>query len=217
MFKCVIFDVDGTLIDTLETIYILCCNTLARFGLRPLTKEEYNPLFGLGARDLTEGILDIVLNGDRSMSETVHQEMVTRYYDNPISGSKPFNGIPEMVNELLRKEVTLAVLTNKPQNILNRMIEEFFKPDSFARCVGHSGNMPLKPDPSTLIALIDELGYKPHECVYVGDTPIDIQTAKGAGAYSIGVLWGLYGKKTLIQSGADMAVNTPDQITALFA
>jgi phosphoglycolate phosphatase len=202
MFQVAIFDVDGTLVDTMGSIFHLVNDTLRHFNLRTLSEEEYAPLCWLGARDMSEEAVRIAA-GSAGIVELFTPEMKRRYLENPVGDARPFEGITETLEVLQKKGITLAVLTNKPDEINNRLMSELFRPGLFARMQGDTGRMPLKPNPTALLRMMMELSRTPRECVYVGDTPGDMRTAERAGIRKIGVTWGGHDEKALRKAGAD--------------
>lgn len=215
MKRAVIFDVDGTLVDTREAVYIVMNNTLRRFGYRPITREEYDPFFGKGAYGMSEGVLRISTGSTNSLDEFV-KVMSDLYLEDPLQNTQCFSGVPELLGNLHDKSILIGALSNKPDDINRVILESLFDPELFACSMGHREGFPLKPDPSMLNVLLKELGVEPEMCVLIGDTPIDMETAKNVGAMAVGALWGGYDRLALQLAGADFLADIPNDILALF-
>jgi phosphoglycolate phosphatase len=210
-----IFDVDGTLVDTRNAVFLLMNETLAHFGLRTITQEEYDPLFGMGAYGMSAGVLRIAAGSDRLIDEFMGV-MLENYRQDPMQNTRYFTGIPKLLEQLYSFGITIAALSNKPDNINNLIIESAFDRDLFAYCLGHKPEFPLKPDPHMLYILMDKLGVDPQNCVLIGDTPIDVKTAQNAGILSLATLWGGYDEVALRKAGADVIAATPEEVFKFF-
>lgn len=213
MIKCAVFDLDGTLLDTLTTIAYYCNKTLEALKLEPIEKEKYKYFVGEGARILIKRILEY---RDFSVSEEKLEEILENYLSsynkNPEHLTAPYKGIPELLKSLKEKEITLAVLSNKPESSVLPLCEKFFPDGTFSIIKGQTDGVPRKPDPAALFDILKNLNAAPHECLYVGDTSTDMQTGKNAGAKTVGVLWGFREKEELIKNGADLLADTPKEI-----
>ena len=212
MIKCCIFDLDGTLFNTLTTIHHYLNGTLEWDGIEGITREECRLFIGDGARVLIRrslmrnGIVDEV-RGDKLLCEYNR-----RYNANTLYLTEPYPNIPEMVRELSDMGITLGVLSNKPDETVGLIMDKFFS-KSFKISRGGLDGVPLKPSPDGLLRLIDELGCDPSEVMYVGDTGVDIKTGRRAGvALTVGVGWGFRSVTELSDTGADIIVNDPMEI-----
>ncbi len=218
MIRAAIFDVDGTLVDTKEAVFLLMNETLLHFGLAAITFEEYSPLFGLGAYGMSEGVLRISAGQAHGLEvEEFVAEMSRRYLIEPLKNTRHFSGVPQLLHSLRDKGIVLAALSNKPEEINRKIIQGMFPAEIFAHSMGHRPGFALKPDPGMLRLLCGRLGVLPESCLLIGDTPIDMQTAKNAGAMAVGVLWsGGYDAAALRAAGADYIAATPEEILTLF-
>ena len=189
MKKLCIFDLDGTLLDTLPTISYYCNLSLREFGLPEIEEEKYKYLAGNGAKVLIERMLDEV-GADREEYFDKVYKFYNREYDKNVSYlTKPFDGVPEMLAGLKTLGIDTAVISNKPDfaavNVVKLFLGELVD-------IAHGGRegIPLKPAPDGVFEIMEEAGVTADECIYVGDTGTDMETGKNSGIFSIGVLWG---------------------------
>lgn len=212
MIKCCIFDLDGTILDTISTITYFVNETLSNHGIDGITVEECKYFAGDGARNLIKRSLLSKGIDDDERTERIFKEYKTIYDENPLHLTTVFDGIREVLYELSSKGIRLAVLSNKPDTAVKNIINHFFA-GMFDEAVGAMEDVPLKPDPVSAINLLKRLGIKESETAWIGDTSTDIKTAKNLGArLSIGVLWGFRKREELSAAGADVIVSTPDEI-----
>lgn len=213
MIKCAVFDLDGTLLDTLTTIAYYCNKTLETLKLEPIEKEKYKYFVGDGARLLIKRILEYrEFSVSEERLEEILENYLSSYNKNPGYLTAPYEGIPDLLKSLKEKGIALAVLSNKPESSVLPLIEKFFPENTFAIIKGQRDDIPKKPDPTALFDILKKLNATPHECLYVGDTSTDMQTGKNAGAKTVGVLWGFREKEELIKNGADLLSTTPKEI-----
>ena len=212
MIKCYMFDLDGTLLNTLESIRYNVNYTLQKYGIEPISSDECRRFVGNGAKKLMERTLDLRGVFDSSRRTEIYESFFKRYNENPDYLAKPYEGIPALIDELLASGATLAVVSNKPQRAAEVSVEKFF-PASFASVCGGAEGLPLKPDPTVALNLLSRLGISPSECAYIGDSEVDMQTGKNMGAaLTVGVSWGFRDVDVLVASGADVIVDTPKMI-----
>lgn len=211
MIKAVIYDVDGTVLDTLSTIAHYGNKALEHFGFLPLPEENYKYYAGNGAKVLIEKMLEA-----SGVSVNEHFENVFTYYNDiynasPVAYTKPFEGITELVVALKEKGIKQAVVSNKPDFATRGVMSACFG-DEFDRVYGARDGVKLKPDPDALLSVLDELGVDKSECLYVGDTSVDMDTGRNADVKTVGVLWGFRDREELEEHGADYIVDKPEQI-----
>ena len=211
MIRACIFDLDGTLSNTLETIAHYANQTLNRFHLPAIPTERYRYLVGNGARILVERMLRET-NGDMSLLEEAFRDYTQSYDKEPLYLTAPYDVILDMLRELKSRNIKIAVLSNKPHYATVSVVEALFGKDTFDRCYGQREGVPIKPDPAALITLMDELGVSPEECLYIGDTATDMQTGRGAGTKTVGVLWGFRNRAELTESGGELLIEHPRQL-----
>ena len=209
----VVFDLDGTLADTLGDIASAMNYALARQGLPERSPDEYRLLVGEGVTRLVERALP----EDRAdLIEPVLADLGAHYTDHMLDRTRPYPGIPKMLERLHARGIPMAVLSNKPQAATSWMVEQLFGKHRFQTVLGGSDDMPLKPDPFALLAIVHRLRVEPERTAYVGDTRTDMETAVAAGVLPVGVAWGFRKRRELEEHGARVVVNRPRELVALF-
>ena len=212
MIKCCIFDLDGTLYFTLDSIRYFLNKTLVNYGIEPITSEECRIFVGNGARNLLERCLDSRSVTDRSNFEVMYKEYTEDYDANATYLTVPYDGIVELLDGLKELGVKLAVLSNKPDPTTKRAVAEL-SPGTFDVVYGARTGVALKPDPEAVTGILAELGVSASETVFIGDTGTDITTGKNFGARAtVGVAWGYRSKEELARAGADFVADTPREI-----
>ena len=207
MIKYVLFDLDGTLLSTLDTIaYHLNYAVFSR-SLGEVTVEDCRQFIGNGARKLVTRAL--AKNG--VYDEKTVLEVLLSYnnaYDaDPIPLTAPYEGVTELVDKLYGMGLKLGVVTNKPEPTARKLIESFF-PGKFAFVSGGREGAILKPDPTESLDVLKKLEGTPSECAFVGDTDVDIETGKNLkAALTLGVSWGFRGREELLAAGADFVAD----------
>ena len=212
MIKCCVFDLDGTLLNTLDTITYYVNKMLVAHGISPITKEECSAFVGNGADSLIRRTLASRGIFDERLCCEYLAEYKGYYDENPYCLTTPYEGICETLRKLKERGVSLAVLSNKPERATRAAVGRFF-PDTFEIVLGGRDGVPLKPNPIGALEILDRLSLTPNECAYVGDTEVDVRTAKNfCAGVCIAVLWGFRTKKELLFSGAEIFANRPSQI-----
>ena len=178
MYKACIFDLDGTLTDTLESITYSVNLTMERMGLPPITMEQCRRFVGNGARKLLECTLRAC--GDEEMSRmeeamAVYGDVFAKYCT---YHAKPYDGIKEMLERLKKEGVFLAVLSNKPDGQTRDVVRTFFGDHFFDAVQGQKEGIPRKPDPAAVLSILERAGITREECVYIGDSDVDMHTGK---------------------------------------
>ena len=209
MKKAVIFDLDGTLSDSIHSIKYSGDKALEAFGYGPFTLEQYKYFVGDGAATLVRRALQA--GGDQ---ELVHfQEAYARYREifreNCMYRVKPYEGIQELLAFLKDQEVKTAVLSNKPHAETENVVETLFGKDYFDVIRGQTEDVALKPSPEGVYRILGQLGLGAADVLYLGDTATDMQPGRSAGAFTVGALWGFREKEELIQGGAEALVEYP--------
>ncbi len=215
--KAVIFDFDGTLANTLPSI-AGCGNTaLLNNGLGAIPQEEYNYLVGEGADRLIHNMLAFWNADNEELYERVRADYIEEYSTNYLPGTVVYEGIEELLDELKRKEIYLAVLSNKPHEMTQVIANELFGSNLFEVVFGKQKDVPRKPDPKGVELILEQLAAAKEETIFLGDTSVDIQTAKNAGLYSVGAAWGFRGRQELMSAGADKIIEKPAELLELFS
>lgn len=210
MINSIIFDLDGTLLNTIEDLANACNYALTTLGYKTHEVEKYKTFVGNGRYKLVERMLP----EDNRSVENIEKalELFDSYYEkHMIDMTKPYDGIMEMLDCLISKSINIAVVSNKPHEFTTEVVKNYFG-DRFEVVYGHKKNTKEKPDPWAVLEVIDEFKVNKDECLYVGDSEIDINTAKNAGVKSVGVEWGFRGKGELESAGANYIVNKSEQI-----
>lgn len=207
-----IFDLDGTLTDTLESIAYFGNCALAEHGLSEIPVNRYKKLVGDGMDMLVHRMLD---ECDASTDENFNKVRTAynrAYTSNMTHKTAIYDGIPEMLERLKCAGHKLAVLSNKPHHVTVPIVTELFGSECFDVVYGQREGCPKKPSPDGAIEIANILGYAPSDCIFIGDTNIDIYTGKNANMTTIGVLWGFRDREELEQAGANRIVKTPNEI-----
>lgn len=213
MIKACIFDLDGTVMDTLESIAYFVNYTLEKLGKEAIAVDEFRYMAGSGRAVLLHKALAF-----RGCDTPEIFKKACEIYDMAYEGdfmhlTRPFDGIKEAIIRLREKGIKTAVLSNKPDNVTHFIVEKVFGNGFFDSVCGQRDGMPIKPDPAVFLKLSGELGCLPEECVMIGDTNIDIETGKNAGAHTVGVLWGFRTKDELVDAGAEELAAAPGELT----
>ncbi len=217
--RAVIFDLDGTLLDTIEDITDASNRVYEPRGLGRFSAEEMKTLVGEGAAELIRRVF--AWRGRPAPAESVVAEILNDYRREYEAcwhvHSRPYAGIPELLTGLARRGVRTAVLSNKAQMFTAAMVEKLLAPHRFDIVRGSLPGVPLKPDPAAALAIAAELGLTPADCAFVGDTNIDMMTARAAGMLAAGALWGFRTAEELRANGADVLLQDPPDLLALLS
>ena len=210
--KACIFDLDGTLTNTLESMTYSVNLTLEEMGLSKITKDQCRLFFGNGARVLMEKSLKAAGDTDASRIEE-GMEIYGRIFDqNCTYHVTPYEGIPEMLKALKDKGIQLAVLSNKPDRQTVKVVKAIFGEELFDYAQGQKEGIRRKPEPDGVWYLMEQMHVSKEECLYIGDSEVDAATGRNAGLKTIGVLWGFRDRKTLETAGADDLIDRPDEL-----
>lgn len=214
MVKLAIFDLDGTLLNTIGDLAASCDAVLWQNGLPQHTTDEYRQMVGCGILRLVEAAIPEYLRLPEYV-EKVRQDFVA-YYTNHIDlHTHPYEGIPQLIESLADRGVKIAVASNKFQAGTEQLIRSFFPDVEFVAVLGQREGIPLKPDPQIDREIIAAAGVEPSETMHIGDSGVDMQTAKAAGVRAVGVTWGFRSREELEEGGADAIVDSPEQILEL--
>ena len=214
-YKAVIFDLDGTLVDTLADLANSMNFALESLDLPTHSTQRCAAMISRGIRAFAEN----ALGPERvDFRDEVIKRLRAHYIDNCLHYSKLYDGIAETVDSLKAPGLRLAVLTNKDQNAAERVIGHFFKPDAFECIVGVGGDIwAAKPDKRGVERILSSTGLKNTDCLLVGDSEVDIETARNNGLDCVAVTWGYRSTSTLIEAGAKMIIDRPEELLALVA
>ena len=208
----VIFDMDGTVLDTLDDLADSVNYVLVKNGMPARRKEEYRLFFGNGIRyaircavppDCPDDVIDGML--------PVFREYYNRHC---LDRTRPYSGIPELMKELKKQGYKMAIVSNKIDSAVKELNDRFFS-EYVSIAVGEKPGIRRKPAPDTVLAALEELNASGEEAVYIGDSEVDLQTAGNAGLPCIAVLWGFRDKKLLEENGAAVFADTPEDILSI--
>jgi phosphoglycolate phosphatase len=205
-----VFDLDGTLLDTLEDLADACNTALAREGFPVHPVEPYRFFVGDGAANLIRRALPAE-NRDEETLAKVKAHFDAHYAAHSRDKTKPYPGIPEMLHALRQAGFALAVLSNKPDAYAGELVELYF-PGLIDLTFGQREGVPLKPDPAALKEIMKLLAVQPQDGFYIGDTGTDMETGKRGNLCTIGVSWGFRTIDELLTAGADSIVNKAAQL-----
>lgn len=214
-YKAVVFDLDGTLLDSLADVGESMNKVLQQLGFPEHEVEKYKYFIGDGIHKLACRVLpadkldeDIV----KKCVAMVREEYGKRWY----LKTRPYEGIPELLQELSSKNIPLVILSNKPDDFTKKNIERFFPDIKFSFVVGERPGIPRKPDPTSALEIAALHNLSPREFLYLGDTDTDMQTARSAGMIAVGVLWGFRQADELLENGAEHLIKKPVELMEFF-
>ncbi len=216
MIKTCIFDLDGTLTDTVRTIAHFANTETSKYGFPPAPVENFKYFAGDGARMLIHRVLAYHGVENTALEETLLHRYNAAYDADFLYLCALYDGIADMIQELHRRGIQLAVLSNKPQTTAEKTVHAFFGGDTFSVVFGQREGVPLKPDPAGLFEILTLLGCKKQECLYIGDTAVDIHTGNSANLTTVGVLWGFRNREELESAGAHHIIAHPSDLLSLF-
>lgn len=207
--KALIFDLDGTVLNTLEDIASACNHILKLHGYPVHSIESYRYKVGNGFEMLIKRALpESARLAPEQLSEMVQE--ARQYYKNHMTvNTRPYPGMEAALRKLQEQGCKLAVLSNKPDAMCKELMAHYYPQISFLRVYGARDNMPLKPDPKALLDLLNEIEVNIRDSAYVGDSNVDMETARNAGTWAIGVAWGFREPDELLKAGADAIMMTP--------
>lgn len=208
MVKAVIFDLDGTLINTIQELANASNYALERLGFPSWQVSDYRGFVGNGIRQL---LLRSLPENQKDKIEEA-REYFNEYYSRHLLDTAPeYPGITPLLNELKRRGISMAVNTNKAQEFSSALTEHVF-PGVFVKVVGDEGGYPRKPMPDAALALAELMGASPRECVFMGDSTVDLETAKNAGMISVLCGWGFVYKNVLEKTDYEYIIDKPAEL-----
>ena len=209
--KCVIFDLDGTLVDTVDDLGLACDSLLKNKGITPQwTKDDYKAFVGNGAKLLVKRAFSGMLS-EEELDEQ-YALFKKKYGEIKLDHAYVYSGMAEVVRTLKEKGIKLAVCTNKPDAAAVGMAEHFFGSDTFEIVRGALDGVPKKPDPTLANEIAGLLGVNADECVWIGDSAVDIESAQNFGCECIAVTWGFRSRENLLERDPDYIIENPKDI-----
>lgn len=220
MYLACIFDLDGTLANTLDSIAYFSNKALQECGYPTIPSEAYKTIVGDGADMQVHRMLDRVA-GKGAYSENDFQKVRTvyggLYASDPTYLLKNYAGMPQTIQKLKTAGIKTAVLSNKPHEWVTAIIGTLFPAGSFQACYGQRPGVPRKPSPKGALLIAEELGVSPCDCLYIGDTNTDMKTGSAAGMNTAGALWGFRTRQELEENHAKYLLEKPEQIYQIAA
>ena len=212
MIKCCIFDLDGTILNTISSITYYVNNALTARGIDTVSEEACKLFAGDGARMLVKRALESKGIYDEKLRDELLSEYIKAYDSDPWYLTAPFDGIKEVLSNLKERGIKIAVVSNKPDSTVKMVVPHFFG-DVFDEILGIKDGVALKPDPAAARQVLKTLGVSESQTVWIGDTSVDVKTGKNLNvALNIGVLWGFRKREELECAGADIIVSRVDEI-----
>jgi len=215
MKQLVIFDLDGTLLNTVADLGTAVNAALAEWGYPTHSVDAYRMMVGNGVRRLIERAMPAETNSDSDAVDRLLSAFRAYYDEHLCDFTMPYNGIPELLRSLNSKGIALAVASNKYESAVKRLIAHFFHDIPFVAVCGNIDGVPPKPDPSVVFRILGGYPVPKAGVLYVGDSAVDIETARRACVSSVGVTWGFRHVRELTGAYADHIVNDPAEIIEL--
>ena len=213
-YKGVIFDLDGTILDTISDLGNSVNNTLEKYGQPLHSYEEYKKKIGWGFRDLIKRSFPGMT--EEIILDQALKDFLEIYDSSYMNDTKPYDGIHEVLKTLLANNIKIGVNSNKRNDYTNKLVEKFFSDIDFFGVFGERSNIPKKPAPDSALEIAELMDLSPAEILYIGDSKTDILTGHNAGMASAGVLWGFRDKEEFEENNADYIISAPYEILELF-
>jgi len=210
-FEAVIFDLDGTLLNTLHDLGDSMNRILESHGWPAHPPSAYKLFVGNGAHKLIERAVPSEVRTPELL-EQCYREFIQDYRQNWAVKTAPYEGITALIDELYSQGITMSVLSNKIHDFTVRCVEQFLPAEKFRLIFGERPGIPRKPDPAGALEIAEKTGILPERTVYVGDTAIDMKTGTSAGMFTTGVLWGFRDREELQGAGAKHIINQPREL-----
>lgn len=212
-FKGVIFDLDGTLVDSLEDLADAMNKVLEKLNFPTHSYDDYQFFIGNGLRNLVSKSLPTTHNDDNQI-DSCYDMMIEIYNKACTNKTKPYTGIVELLDQLTSHNIKLGVFSNKAEDLTKLVVATLF-PNYFEAVVGFTTDALKKPNPNKAIEISKSMGLKIEDMIFIGDSDIDMETATNANIYAVGVLWGYRSKEDLLASGAKYILTHPSDLIAI--
>lgn len=214
-FNAIIFDLDGTLVNSINDLADAMNFVLKANKLPTHNTETYKRFVGNGIRKLVERALPKHLQMTKDV-DIFYQQMLHYYNEHCIDKTHPYNGILELLDFLKQKQLAICILSNKADELTKKIAKNLFKENTFDIVQGAIPTIPRKPNPAAAVNIAKQLNINCHKILYIGDTNIDIETAKKAGMFAVGCTWGFRTKEELENAGADLIIDHASDLINFF-
>ncbi len=214
-YSAVMFDADGTLLDTIQDLADSMNETLGHFGFPAHATEQYKYFVGDGMENLVRRSVPDPVRSDPEVVSQCLRMMHATYDLNWKNKSRPYPGIPDLLDALSGRGIAMVVLSNKPDEFMHKIIKELLPAWRFAIVMGERPQVPRKPDPASALEICTMLSLRPEDFLYLGDTATDMLTANAAGMYPVGALWGFRTEEELLANGARKVIGKPIELLDL--
>lgn len=211
MIKLIIFDLDGTLLNTIDDLADSCNHVLAAHGLPTHETAEYNYFVGNGIRKLVERAIPAEHRTPENI-QAIYDDFMDYYQQHSADKTAPYEGITETLEKLDTMGIKVAVASNKAQVAMAPLLSHYFPTVRWAAAYGQREGVPTKPAPQIVYDILETAGVKKEEALYIGDTGTDMETAANAGLYKIGAAWGFRTREELTANGADVIIDKPEEL-----
>ena len=212
MIKAVLFDLDGTLVNTLGDLALSVNYVLTKHGYPTHTVEEYKKIVGNGNEVMMRRALPEEKRQDREYILNLRQEFYDYYKEHCADVSQVYDGIDGLLKKLKEQGILVAIVTNKAQVMTDILVPKLLDKNIFSAIIGQRDGVPTKPEPHMPFLAMCEMDVNPDECLFVGDSNADMETGLNCGNTPVGVLWGFRDKEELVSSGARYIVSSPEEI-----
>ncbi len=212
MYRLCVFDMDGTVVNSIADIAAAMNRSLEKMGYKPYETGEYCHMVGDGMEILCRRAIKVENEEEVQRLIKLYKE---DYFSHCCENSSVYDGMEDVIYALRKKGVSCAVLSNKPHEQVKEISKKLFGADMFDEIWGYTPQFPVKPAPDSLLAMMERLGVTKDETVYIGDSDVDVRLGKAAQVFTVGVSWGLRGEEELIKEGADAIAETPEELISI--
>ncbi len=212
MIRAVLFDLDGTLVNTMGDLNTAVNFVLQKHGYKTVDQKDFIKMIGRGNENMIRCALPDEKKNDREYVLSLRDEFFEYYKKHCADKSCLYDGIKELITNLKKEDILLAVVTNKAQIMTDELVPQLFSKNTFEAVIGQRDGVPTKPEPHMPFLAMSEMDVNPDECLFVGDSGVDIETGKNCGNTPVGVTWGYRDRQELINKGARFIVDKPEEI-----